>query len=184
MTEQDSTVDPRLLLGMSGWPHAEWEDRYFPEDLPRDWQFAYFSNDAGCLMLEPAQWQGLNPDTLEDWLGDVDTDFRFFLRVRGSIEEAIVERFAPNLGGLLLEECQRIDISWPQFCQDDQGYWVDSSGEPRICLVSELPETLRAQRIMLESMPKGLQALVVVDETADPGVLADMRKVAELLGIA
>ncbi len=184
MTEQDSTAAPRLLLGMSGWPHAEWEGRYFPADLPCDWQFAYYSNDADCLVLEPDQWQKLDPDALEDWLGDVGSDFRFFLKISGPFDEKGVERFAPNLGGLLMEEGQRIDLPWPQFCQDAEGYWVDPAGQPRVCLVPKLPETLRAQRTLLESLPPGLQALVVVDATADPGVLADMRRVAELLGIA
>jgi len=184
MIEQDSTAGKRLLLGMSGWPHAEWEGHYFPGDLPDDWQFAYYSNDADCLVLEQDQWQGLDPDELEDWLDDVGPDFRFYLRFRGLPDQAIVERFVPNLGGLLVEGCRRVGLSWPQFCQDDQGFWVDSTGQPRISFVKDLPETLRAQRAMLEGLPTGLQALVVVDEAADPGVLADMRKVAELLGIA
>jgi hypothetical protein len=90
----------------------------------------------------------------------------------------------PHLGGLLVEDFQLIDRDWPQFRRNGGGYWADRNGEPGICLLDSLPEGLREQRMWLEQAPKHLQALLIADSQADPGVLANLRKVAQLLGIA
>jgi len=184
MSTQDNIADSGLLLGMAGWPRPDWEGGYFPEDLPQDWQFGYYSNDADCLLLRAGQWRGIDPDELEDWLQDVDEAFRFYVEAAEGVDEQVLETMGPHLGGLLVENFRQIDRRWPQFRPDASGYWLDHEGQPRVRVLDDLPLNLREQRMLLEHLPVGLQALIIADIAADPGLLADMRKVAQLLGIA
>ncbi len=36
--------DYTLLIGACGWMHAGWEGGFYPDDLPTDWQLAYYAN--------------------------------------------------------------------------------------------------------------------------------------------
>lgn len=182
---QDSTAETRLLLGLAGWPHPEWQGGYFPDDLPADWQFAYYSNDADCLLLGAQQWRTLDAEILEDWLEDAPEHFRFYLQVAADgVDEAALRPFGGHVGGLLVEDFLHLDSGLPQFRQSEGGYWLDARGRARLFRWRSLPADLRAQREVLQQLPATLDALVIGDEAADPRSLADTRTLAELLGIA
>ncbi len=72
-------MSDRLLLGFSGWP-LRWPD-YFPEDLPEDWQLAYYSNDADALVLSADELHAIDTEDLEEWCDDLPEYFRFYLKV-------------------------------------------------------------------------------------------------------
>jgi len=176
---------PRLLLGLAGWPHPAWEGDYFPDDLPRDWQFAYYSNDASCLLLAAAQWQALDDEQIEDWLEDAPEHFRFFLEwpEQGG-DVGRLQVFGSHLGALLVQENQQIARELPQLRHVGGGEWAERDGTVRL-LCWRLDDTdLRRLRERLQAMPPGVQAIVFEDEGADPRQLADIRTLTELLGLA
>ena len=182
---QDNIVDSRLLLGWAGWPHPQWQGGYFPEDLPADWQFAYYSNDADCLLLSAAQWQALDAGLIGDWLEDAPEHFRFYLEMpAGTPDIAALSPFEGHIGGLLVEKFHPLGSELPQFCRVDEGYWADAQGRARLWRWDHLPSDLRQQRTRLEQMPATVQALILSDPQADPRALADTRTLAELLGVA
>lgn len=185
MKMENNTDSRSLLLGMSGWPHPAWRSEYFPDDLPEDWEFSYYANDADCLLLSEAQWQTLGAGVLAEWAEDVSDHFRFYLQVSGAegmIETA--EACGDRLGGLLVDDLQKIASHLPQFHHLEPGYWSDRDGNAKIMRVSDFPSDLRAQRGLIERLPETVQALLIADSSANPGQLGDLRRIAELLGRA
>ncbi len=68
----DSTiVTPR------GWWDLADADRFYPSDLPADWQLAYFANEFRATLLPLDCWSSADPATLTQWREDVPTTFSF-----------------------------------------------------------------------------------------------------------
>ena len=41
-----------LRLGARGWRHAHWENDFYPDDLPPDWQLAYYANEFSTVLVQ------------------------------------------------------------------------------------------------------------------------------------
>jgi len=182
---QDSIGGDRLLLGMSGWPHPEWEGGYFPEDLPDDWQFAFYSNDASCLLLRAREWEHLQGGLVEEWLEEVPGHFRFHLELPpGAAVESSLPPLGHHLGALLVDRFRDLASDIPQLCAGPQGYWVDPAGVPRLVRWNEPGFDLRRLRERLQGMPDSVRAVILEGEGLNPGHLSELRTLAELLGVA
>lgn len=183
--DQHSTASRRLLLGMAGWPHPEWEARYFPLDLPAEWQFGYYSNEMDSLLLAPGDWSLLDPGGVEAWLDDTPDDFRFYLACgEGLPAPPLLEAFDGSLGALLVDRHRPALSGLRQLVPGGGGAWVDQAGEARLVCWAGLPADLREQRAGLEAMPATVEALVVDDPGACPNDLYQTRTLAELMGVA
>lgn len=65
-----------ILLGACGWQHAQWRDSYYPEDLPEDWQLAYYGNEYPVVLIPAAYWvQGRQ--AVAAWLEETADSPRF-----------------------------------------------------------------------------------------------------------
>ncbi len=49
----------KLHIGSFGWQYKSWQESFYPEDLPEDWQFAYYANEYSVLMIP---WELLQND--------------------------------------------------------------------------------------------------------------------------
>lgn len=183
-TAEHSTEPGRLLLGFAGWPHAEWGDSYFPDDLPPDWRFAYYSNDAGCLLLSQAQWQALGVDELEDWLDDVPPFFRFYPEVSTACDLAKLDVLRGRLGALLVADDIAAPGGWPVWRALGDGRWGPLGGAAWLQRWRYDGDDLRQWRQRLQQLPPGGQAIVFEAGDADPRVLPPLRTLTELLGLA
>lgn len=174
-----------LLLGLAGWPHPEWEGSYYPVDLPRDWQFGYYSNEADCLLLPLNQWSQLEPEQWVSWLEDAPDHFRFYLECgEVAVDSFLLQAYGAWSGALLVER-YRPDLSaFAQLMPDSDGVWVDHAGVPRLVRWPSLPADLREQRALLQLMPETIETLIVDDPAASPGDLHQTRTLSELMGVA
>lgn len=59
----------RILIGASGWRHNHWHEQFYPEDLPEDWQLAYYGNEFPVVLIREQEWQ---QDEVESWLDETD----------------------------------------------------------------------------------------------------------------
>lgn len=41
----------KLRIGSYGWQHKTWNNSFYPEDLPMEWQFAYYANEYSVIMI-------------------------------------------------------------------------------------------------------------------------------------
>lgn len=66
----------RILIGTQGWRHAAWENSFYPDDLPQEWQLAYYGNEFDVTLIPADYWQqGLS--AVEAWLDETDTSPQF-----------------------------------------------------------------------------------------------------------
>ncbi len=45
------TNEYKLQIGSYGWQYQSWNNSFYPEDLPMDWQFAYYANAYSVIMI-------------------------------------------------------------------------------------------------------------------------------------
>ncbi len=45
------TNEYKLQIGSYGWQYESWNNSFYPEDLPIDWQFAYYANEYSVIMI-------------------------------------------------------------------------------------------------------------------------------------
>jgi hypothetical protein len=70
-----------LLIGARGWQYAQWLTRFYPDDMPEDWQFSYYSNEFRTVLLPQAQLLAADADLVQDWHDDIDEEFTFFIEL-------------------------------------------------------------------------------------------------------
>jgi len=98
-------LESELLVGTVGWNHDDWVGGFYPDDLPDDWRFGYYTNRLRALLV-PA-------DHLEDpqvdpaaWNDDLFPGFRLVVEwrvpVTGSMQsaQALLERCTPVLDNI------------------------------------------------------------------------------------
>ncbi len=61
----------KLHIGSYGWQYKLWEKSFYPEDLPVDWQFAYYANEYTVILIP---WEMLqnNFELLKQGIEDSD----------------------------------------------------------------------------------------------------------------
>lgn len=64
----------QVLIGCRGWDHDEWTPEFYPEDLPDDWRFCFYSNEIRSVLVPFADIYNADP---RQWREDCDAAFRF-----------------------------------------------------------------------------------------------------------
>ena len=60
----------RVFIGACGWLHPNWHEQFYPEDLPEDWQLAYYGNEFPVVQVREQEWQ--QAGDVSDWLEDTE----------------------------------------------------------------------------------------------------------------
>jgi hypothetical protein len=60
----------RILIGACGWLHDNWQDTFYPEDLPQDWYLGYYANEFPVVQVGVNEWQ--QGGDVEEWLAETD----------------------------------------------------------------------------------------------------------------
>lgn len=60
----------RILIGACGWLHDNWQQSFYPEDLPQDWYLGYYGNEYPVVMISEKEWQ--QGGEVEEWLAETD----------------------------------------------------------------------------------------------------------------
>lgn len=173
--------------------HDAWTGAFYPDDLPEDWQLAYFSNEYGAALVPAARWLGQDPAVAGIWAEDVHDGFRIYLECPAegadklaSWSKGLGSRFA----GVVAEPsvAERLGRGLPCFVPVDTttGHAAVASGHG-LCFRTppELAGDLRAQRRwlqMLTSVYSGHRLLLVIGD----GSAEELRQwidLAELMGL-
>ena len=66
-------------IGARGWLYRQWSGQFYPDDLPDEWRFSYYSNQFRTILV-PAEFfcQSASQD-IEDWAEYCDEEFRFYI---------------------------------------------------------------------------------------------------------
>jgi hypothetical protein len=60
----------RILIGTCGWLHDNWQESFYPEDLPSDWYLGYYGNEFPVVLVGEKEWQ--QAGSAEEWLEETD----------------------------------------------------------------------------------------------------------------
>ena len=63
-----------ILIGCRGWNYDEWAPDFYPEELPEDWRFCFYSNEIRSVLVPLGDALGADP---QQWREDCDEEFRF-----------------------------------------------------------------------------------------------------------
>jgi hypothetical protein len=181
------SAENRLLLGTVGWRRQDWDHGYYPDDLPPDWHLAYLANDADCVFLPESAWR---LPVAPDWLAQLDEtppDFLFLLRLdhpADPVARSALERFTGHRAVLLVDRPEpQLDTfeQWPALGPDA---WAAAGGSARLLRWSIDNFDLRRlrERAATAIAAGPLIGLVIDGPGADPGRLAELRLLFELLG--
>lgn len=61
-----------VLIGTCGWQYPQWNETYYPEGMPEEWQLAYYGNEYPVVLIPAAYWvQGRA--AIGSWLEETDS---------------------------------------------------------------------------------------------------------------
>ena len=80
-----------IYFGAAGWQHIHWQTRFYPSDLPEEWQLSYYNTQFRCVYLPYPLWVNRSLDVAESWLADTQTNFRFILEVPDSLSQQSIQ---------------------------------------------------------------------------------------------
>ena len=71
-----------VLLGAQDWNNESWDEEFYPEDLPADWQLAFYANEYGTVVIELADFRTpVEREVLGEQLIDCHAGFRPLLKI-------------------------------------------------------------------------------------------------------
>ena len=65
-----------ISIGACGWQYPAWNESYYPEGLPEDWQLAYYGNEYPVVLIPDAYW-ALGRSAIDVWLEETDVSPSF-----------------------------------------------------------------------------------------------------------
>ena len=77
-----------IHIGTYGWDDPAWAARFYPDDLPADWRFCYYSNRLRSVIMPGATWAEADARTLAQWVEDSDREFGIVLELPPTLARA------------------------------------------------------------------------------------------------
>ncbi|MGD8514629.1 MAG: hypothetical protein PVF52_03375, partial [Granulosicoccaceae bacterium] len=181
-----------------GWLHPGWEQGYYPDDMPAEWQLGYYANEFRAVLVAPPA----DSAEVEIWLDDVDDGFGFCLDLRHvPLESQILAGLKDQLLGIFVNgshqsapadvavfsESHNTDISLPNSRYSQIFDDLRGSGM-RLCLYRTSADlTLAGLREDIEAVLQGVPPdascmMVWCDEPPPVEIMRQAKIIAELLG--
>ena len=200
---------PAINILPAGWDYPGWVGDFYPDDLPQEWQLAYFANEFPGVMVRQQVWLRRGAQTWNAWHADVGETFRFYLEVNQSVN---IRKWVDaagcletNFGGFVVD-LQWLERAFAQAFLQDSGlncYTLFPKGSTTrdiqrrsldklrvafLLTTSELTD-LKSQRRLLEKFAELVDSeaevlLFLVGEPPMIDKLRDLRTLAQLLGLA
>ena len=106
---------PEIRVGARGWDFEQWYSEYYPDDLPEDWRFSFYSNDFQAVMIPVDYLSQFTPDDWQEWVEDTSKEFWFYVEISASSRweevEPYLKIFSDNLKGVVvsIKELDSVD---------------------------------------------------------------------------
>jgi hypothetical protein len=90
------------LLGALDWEHPEWRGTFYPDDLPEDWQLAFYNQHWRCVAVPIARWRAASAADVAGWANETLERFRFLVETdgAGANERAKLAALGERLGAV------------------------------------------------------------------------------------
>lgn len=74
-----------IMIGTRGWSDVIPADDFYPEDLPPEWRFSFYSNNLRSVLVPRELWPTTSRADVGEWLNDCDPAFRFVLELPAAL---------------------------------------------------------------------------------------------------
>lgn len=89
---------PEIHVGARGWQFDDWDNDFYPDDLPADWRFSFYGNEFQTVLI-PYDYLDRYPlDQWREWVGDTRKDFAFYVEVAQQAHWPQIEPYLSLLG--------------------------------------------------------------------------------------
>ena len=96
----------RIIPLRTGWGPGPGDSTHYPDDLPQDWQLAYFANAFWGVLVPQPLWSAAGAAGASGWAAETPARFRFFLDLATPVSPpmlaAVVRALGDRLGGLVM----------------------------------------------------------------------------------
>lgn len=65
-----------LLIGTRDWQNTAWASKFYPDNLPDDWRFCFYSNQFRTVLVPGTVWESITDDEINMWIEDSDDEFK------------------------------------------------------------------------------------------------------------
>ena len=144
-----------IYSGAVGWNFPHWRESFYPEDLPKDWQLAFYNTQFRCVYLTCEVWSKASDEQVNEWLNETQERFRFVLQDPDGLD--------PDLVSLAERFGQRGVLE-----RDIKLHWLKGQTD------------LRKLADQMRQMVKEGEAFYLVSNDGD---LAKLRQITELMDI-
>lgn len=72
---------PEIRVGARGWNFNHWAGEFYPEDLPEDWRFSFYSNDFQTVLVPGHYLAQFALEDWQEWIEDTSKNFWFFIEI-------------------------------------------------------------------------------------------------------
>ena len=91
-----------LLIGAKGWDHHEWENTFYPDDLPKDWRLTYYANEFRAVLVPQDTWLAIEQNEINQWFEETGEQFIFFFEVGSKkVTQETLSEYQKKLAALL-----------------------------------------------------------------------------------
>lgn len=201
----DSTAEAEhqhghLRVGSIGWQHDDWQNSFYPEDLPEDWRLSYYANEFSTVLIPSGYLQREDCD-FEQWHEDVPDDFRFYLQWPGQMMDAgpLLEQcslLGNKLAGLVISQAitldTRLDCYYTHQAADtSQRIWQPGmSASSGVAMFPVCGQDMRQQKALLQDFARqqledgvNLKAVILSDESVPIETLRAFKTLVELMSL-
>lgn len=196
-----------LTVGVFDWAREEWEEVFFPEDLPHEWRLDFYSNEFHCALVPQATWTSWVEEDFEDLLESLEGQrFAIYFAIEQALTTAQQKQllvchsqfYAIPKGVVVWDRAQPLPSGCDDFTRtviepldaltelsETAWQWTFEgwrmSGDP-LGLVFELPSQGRAQTEMVKSFVASLSgyaktAPIMIGKPNSPLEIQDLRAV-------
>ena len=88
---------PEIHVGASGWQFEAWENSFYPDDLPANWRFSFYSNEFQGVLIPYEYLSRYSLDDWKEWGEDTPKAFAFYVELS---QDAEWKQIAPYLSVL------------------------------------------------------------------------------------
>lgn len=64
-----------ITIAVNDFQQENWGKQFFPEDLPQEWRFDYYSNEFDSIFLSKLNQQNIGKTQIDEWLSESSEDF-------------------------------------------------------------------------------------------------------------
>lgn len=97
---------PEIKVGARGWNFEQWNGEFYPDDLPEDWRFSYYSNEFQTVLIPSYFLTQFSLEDWQEWIDDTEKDFWFYVELSESDSwqeiEPYLSMFVNKLKGVVV----------------------------------------------------------------------------------